>query len=112
MNELEFQNLLTELKRSCNCAFLCDMPAEKDILKAATQIYIEQMRIGVENKRANVDDLINQLIDRIDIDVSRYEANIALTHDSDFDNHCDLCNDAVFTSIHNIIRAYRRGNNE
>ena len=78
MNELEFQNLLTELKRSCNCAFLCDMPAEKDILNAATQIYIEQMRIKAQNA-----DRQQALISRIKSALQRYTADMV---DNSFSN--------------------------
>lgn len=109
---MDYLEILGMVKEADLTVFPRSAYPHETIINAAMQIYIEQMRIDAENKRANVDDLINQLIDRIDIDVSRYEADIALTHDSDFDNHCDLCNDTVFTSIHNIIRAYRRGNNE
>lgn len=110
---MDYLEILRMVRSACRDNFYSGIKGVEDkAVESATQIYIEQMRIEAENKRANVNDLINQLIDRIDIDVSRYEADIALTHDNDFDNHCDLCNDTVFTSIHNIIRAYRRGNNE
>lgn len=78
MKELEFQNLLTELKRSCNCAFLSDMPAEKDILNAATQIYIEQMRIKAQNA-----DRPQHLISRIKSALQRYTADMV---DNSFSN--------------------------
>lgn len=109
---MDYLEIVGMIKEADSAEFRREPYPHETILNAATQIYIEQMRIDAENKRANVDDLINQLIDRIDIDVSRYEADIALTHDSDFDNHCDLCNETLFKSIHNIINKYRRGNNE
>lgn len=110
---MRYSEILEIVKLACIETFRDGIDGVKsNIIENATKIYIEQMRIGAEKERANVDDIINQLIGRIDIDVSRYEADIALNHDNDFDNQCDLCNDIVFTSIHNIIRAYRRGNNE
>lgn len=78
MNELEFQDLLTELKRSCNCAFLCDMPAENDILNAATQIYIEQMRIKAQNANQQ-----RALVSRIKSALQRYTADMV---DNSFSN--------------------------
>ena len=55
---------------------------------------------------------IKCVLNLIDAEISKYEADIALTHDNDFDNHCDLCNETLFKSIHNIINKYRRSDNE
>jgi len=105
---MEYLQILNMIRAADLETFPSSPYPHETILNAATQIYIEQMRIAANNAAEGV----KHVLDLIDAEISEYEADIALNHDYDFDNYCDLCNGNMFTSIHNIINKYRRGNNE